>query len=48
MNQDHTYDHLSLQKKTAEKTCKYLKDQKEQLQKQYEAMKYSGESRMSQ
>ncbi|PIK35614.1 putative coiled-coil domain-containing protein [Apostichopus japonicus] len=48
LNQDHTYDHLSLQKKTAEKTCKYLKDQKEQLQKQYEAMKYSGESRMSQ
>ena len=48
LNQGGTYEHLLAQKRTAEKQRKWLSEQKRQLTQQYEAMKYSGESKMSQ
>ncbi|XP_038063526.1 coiled-coil domain-containing protein 151-like [Patiria miniata] len=48
MNQGGTYEHLLAQKRTSEKQRKWLSEQKRQLTQHYEAMKYSGESKMSQ
>ncbi|XP_071949095.1 outer dynein arm-docking complex subunit 3-like [Antedon mediterranea] len=46
--QNHTMEHLEKQKISVEKQKNWLIEQKSQQQKQYEAMKYSGESNMSQ
>ena len=48
LSQNSTYEHLETQKLGGEKQRKWLEEQNRQLLEQYEALKYSGESKMSQ
>ena len=47
LSQGDTQKHLEALKVTNEKTLVRLKEEKEKLQKEFESMKYSGESKMS-